>query len=62
MIKKLGSLIVMGLIIVGTINFVSLNKTFFSSVGTVITKKPAAEIPGGIVHEVLNHQWKFVQS
>lgn len=62
MFKKLGSLVVLCLIVIGTINFVSLNKPFFSSVGDVVSKKPAAEIPSGIIHEVFNHQWKFIQS
>jgi len=62
MIKKLGSLLITGLIVVGTINTISLNKKVFTEIGDVLSKKPAAEIPGGVIHEVMSHHWKFVQS
>jgi len=62
MIKKLGSLLITGLIVVGIINTISLNKPVFEDIGKTLTKKPAAEIPGGIVSDVFDHQWKFIAS
>lgn len=62
MIKKLTSVALTGLLIVGVVNVVTLNKPVFEHIGKTLTKKPAAEIPGGIVSDVFDHQWKFIAS
>jgi hypothetical protein len=61
MIKKLGKIVVICLIVIGGLNVVSLNKSAFNNLRETITTKPVTEIPGGIVADVFDHQWKFVR-
>lgn len=61
MLKKLGSLIVISLIIIGALNVVSINKKVFKGIVTTIAKKPLGDIPGGIASNVVDHKWKFVR-
>jgi hypothetical protein len=61
MIKKLSSLTVLCLIVIGSINVVTLNKNVFNDIGKTITTKTVAEIPSEVFSDVIQHDWKFVQ-
>ena len=59
MFKTVGKVVVVCLVVVGALNFYSLNKPAFKGITTTITKEPASEIPGKVLTTVTHHNWKF---
>jgi hypothetical protein len=62
MLKKIGTFVVVALVVIGALNFHSLNASAFKSIKTTVTTKSLGEIPGEVLTTVTHHQWKFVKS
>ena len=60
MLKKLSSFIVLSLIVIGSLNVITLNKDVFENIGKTFTTKTVNEIPSGILSDVTKHSWKFI--
>ena len=61
MIKKISKLVVVGLVIVGALNFHSLNKSAFKAITNTITTKPLAKIPGEVATTIVSYPWEFTR-
>lgn len=60
MFKTVGKVVVIALVVVGALNFHSLNKSAFKAMTETVTKEPASEIPGKVLATVTSHHWKFL--
>jgi hypothetical protein len=61
MIKTIGKVIVFCLIVIGVLNFHSLNAKAFKAMSMTITTKPLGKIPGEIATTVTSYPWEFVR-
>jgi len=48
-------------VVVGALNFHSLNASAFKAITTTVTTKALGEIPGAVFDTVAHHSWKFVK-
>lgn len=62
MFKKIGSIIVVCMVIVGALNVHALNKPVFKSITKAVTTETIGDIPGKVFTTVTNHHWKFIRS
>lgn len=60
MFKTFGKVVVIALVVVGALNFHSLNKSAFKDITVTVKTKPAGEIPGKVLATVTSHHWKFL--
>jgi hypothetical protein len=62
MFKKIGTFIVVVLVVVGALNFHALNAPAFKSITETMTTEAIGDIPGKVFSTVTSYQWKFVRS
>lgn len=61
MVKTISKVVVVCLIVLGVLNFHSLNAKAFKAMSTTITTKPIGKIPGELAETIVSYPWEFVR-
>ena len=61
MFKTAIKVVVVGLVVIGSLNFHALNKSAFKAITTTITTKPLGVIPGEVATVLISYPWEFTR-